>query len=57
MDRDISYERPVVTTLGTLTDLTQACVGGGALDETAKGAGDPFTNVSPAFGDPGFCHQ
>jgi hypothetical protein len=55
MDIDHRYEPPELTDLGTLIDLTAACIGSGDLDETGKDAGDPFTNVSPAFGDPSFC--
>jgi hypothetical protein len=57
MDTTTGYERPLVTDIGTLAQLTAACVGGGDLDESGKDAGDPFTNVSPAFGDPSFCTQ
>jgi hypothetical protein len=57
MDTTTGYERPLLTDIGTLADLTAACIGGGDLDESGKDAGDPFTNVSPAFGDPSFCTQ
>jgi hypothetical protein len=51
----LPYEPPTVSDLGDLVELTAACVGGGAADETFKGNADPFQNVSPAFGDPSFC--
>jgi hypothetical protein len=51
----LSYESPTVSDLGDLVELTAACVGGGANDETFKGNTDPFQFSSPAFGDPSFC--
>lgn len=55
MPQPRTYEAPAIEDFGTLRELTQACVGGGALDESFKGPADPFQNVSPAFGDPSFC--
>jgi hypothetical protein len=46
------YSAPEVSDLGTLLDMTAACVGAGPNDESFKG---PFSFVSPAFGDPDFC--
>lgn len=53
--QSLDYREPEVADLGTLVEMTAACVGSGALDESFKGADDPFQNVSPAFGDPAFC--
>jgi hypothetical protein len=56
MTRD-DYEAPEVVDYGNLVELTAACVGTGNLDESFKGDSDPFQNISPTFGDPGFCLQ
>jgi hypothetical protein len=52
---EIPYTAPELVDYGDLVELTAACVGSGALDESFKGPADPFQNISPAFGDPSFC--
>ena len=48
------YEKPEIRFLGSLADMTGACMGFGGEDGAAK-ANHLFVFSSPDFGDPGLC--